>query len=195
MFRPLLRVLLGLALLASVSFAGTITSIHIELGNWDGTTFTRSGSDWNTYDPSNWAIGATAPGFGNPLLNSFQSVSLPDGHYYLYMAEAYIDRSPAIRIILGYDNAPSATGIFTSPGFAEYDGPYTLVSSTFAADLVTGPQTVNTAVGSGQTYSSTGEANWVLDLDTNAAIPEPGSLILFGTGIGALALIRRRAAR
>lgn len=183
---------IGWILLATgSSYAGTIDSIHIQTGTWDGSVFTPSGSDWNTYNPDNWAVGATAPGFGNPVLDGFNSVNLPDGEYYLYMATDD-DTSPDIQITLGYSGGPSVAEVFTdSARQAANAGTYTLVSgSGFSANLVTGPQFTYTAVGSGQVYNSTGEANWIVDLNS-VSVPEPASWTLFALGTGLFVVIRR----
>ncbi len=195
MFRPFLRLALGLVLLTSASFAGTITSVHVELGTWNGTVFTPDGSDWNTFNSFNWAIGVTAPGFGNPVLNTFPTLSVPDGHYYLYMAE-FQDFATALRLTLGYSGGPDVSAVYTSAGGVEYSGPYAVAGSGFLLQLVTAPQGTHTTVSEGQNYFPTpGQNNWVLDLDSNVTIPEPGSMVLLAAGIGALCLIRRRLPR
>ena len=190
-------VLPTLFLAAGSCFGANINSLHVEFGTWDVPTssFTRDGSDWNTFNGSNWAIGATAPGFGNPVLDGFNSVDLPDGEYYLYMATDLDSGATAMQITLGY-----ASGVvvedFTSTSVLTA-GPYTLVSgSGFTASLVAAPQSTFTAVGSGQRYFPTGEANWIIDLNSSTSAPEPGTTsMLLIAGLGALAFARQKAAR
>jgi len=173
-----------------LSYAGTVDSIDIKLGSWNGTTFNSDGSWWNTYAVGNWAVGATEAGFGNPLLDGFNSVDLADGDYYLYMADNGDTGAQAVQITLGYSGGPSVSEVFTDSNGAAVSGSYTLVSgSGFTADLVTGPQTTHTTVGSSQVYESTGEANWIVDLND---VPEPASWILMTAGFGFLATMRRR---
>jgi|SRR5271157_391366 len=172
--------------------AGTINSIDVQLGTWSSGTFTTAGLDWNTYGGGNWAVGATAPGYGNPLLDSFNSVSLPDGEYYLYMAQADNGAAPtpnAIQITLGYSAGGPNVEVFTSTGNPEYTaGPYTLVSgSGYTASLVTAPQSVDLEVGTGQTYHATSAPNWVVDIG-----PEPGSWVLLASGLAGLIFLSRR---
>jgi hypothetical protein len=187
--------LVGVVLAAGFCTAGTITSIDIQLGSWDGSTFTTDGSQWNTYNADNWAIGATAPGFGNPLLDGFDSVSLPDGEYYLYMADND-DDAGAIQIILGYSGGP-VTEVFTYAGSPQEGtpGPYTLVSgSGFTASLVTPPQSTYLQVSSGQIYSPSGDEDWVIDLNSGSSVPEPSSWLLVAGGVAGLLFARRRKA-
>lgn len=185
------RVLGGTLLIAALCCAGTIDSFHVELGTWNGSSFSPSGSDWNTYNGANWAVGATAPGYGNPVLDGLNAVSLADGEYYLYMAANGNLTSTAVRITLGYSGGP-VSEVFTDANGAANSGSYTLVSgSGFTANLVTGPQTAFTAVGTGQVYSSTGAANWVVDLNSGSAAPEPGSWMLITAGLAALLSFRR----
>lgn len=187
----------AIVLLAGLASAGNIDSLHVQLGSWNGTQFIGSGSDWNTYNAGNWAIGATASGYGNPLLTSyspaFNQFSLPDGEYWLYMAE-YYDPSTAIQITLGYQGGGSAVGVFTSPGAAEYSGPYMRVSGTaFTADLIAGPQSTYEMVAPGQVYQCCGTPNWIVDVNT--AVPEPGSWLLAAAALTVLAGSRRLLAR
>jgi PEP-CTERM motif len=193
MVRLFVRLLSGGVLTAALCCAGVINSFHVELGNWNGTSFNADGSDWNTFNGGNWAVGATAPGFGNPVLDGFNSVNLADGEYYLYMATNSDSTATAIRITVGYSGGGVATEVFTDPSGAANAGNYTLVSgSGFTADLVTGPQNAHTTVGSGQRYFSTGEANWVVDFNSGAVAPEPGSLTLLAVGLVSFGLARRK---
>jgi hypothetical protein len=182
----------ALMLTAGSCFGGTITSIDVTLGTWDASTFTSVGSIWNTFDGGNWAVGATTPGYGNPLLNSFANVALADGEYWLYMAQYDGSANNAIRITLGYLGGGSNVEVFTAvEGSPEFVGGYTLVSgSGFSADLVAAPQTDHELVGTRQVYSSDGTPNWIVDINSNA--PEPGSWVLMGTGFAALIFAARR---
>jgi hypothetical protein len=162
------------------------------LGSWNGSAFSPDGSDWNTYNGSNWAIGATEPGFGNSLLDEFNSVDLPDGEYFLYVASNGDTSVTAVQITLGYSGGP-VTEVFTDGNGAGGGGTYTLVSgSGFTANLVTGPQTTYTAVGNGQVYESTGRPNWIIDLNSGSAAPEPDSWILLATGLAGMVLVHRK---
>jgi hypothetical protein len=180
-------------LAAGLCRAGNINSLHVQLGSWNGSSFSPDGSDWNTYNGGNWAIGATAPGFGNPVLDGFNSVNLPDGEYFLYMASNGDTGARAVQITLGYSGGGSVAEVFTDPNGALNAGSYTLAfGSGFTANLVTGPQTAHTAVGSGQTYSSTGQPNWIIDLNSGTSVPEPGSWRLLAAGLASFVLLRRK---
>jgi hypothetical protein len=185
---------LGFALWAAVSgYGSTINSLQVELGSWDGSTFTPDGSTWNTFVAGNWAVGATAPGYGNPVLDGFNSVNLPDGEYYLFMASNNDTAAQAIRITLGYSGSPSAVEVYTDPSGAANSGTYTLVSgSGFAASLVTGPQTAHEVVANGQNYSPNGRANWVVDVNSSVATPEPATWTLIAGAFAVCGAVRRR---
>jgi len=195
MHRRIATIFAGIVLASGFCVADTITSLDIQLGSWDGTTFSSDGSEWNTYNAGNWAIGTTAPGFGNPLLDSFQSVNLPDGEYYLYMADNG-DDDDAIQITLGYSGGP-VTEVFTYSSSPQegIPGPYTLVSgSGFTASLVTAPQSANSLVSESQVYTPTdGTNDWVVDLNSGSTAPEPGSWMLLVGGLTGLAFARRRS--
>ena len=204
MIKKFIGMVAALMLFAGLACAGSIDSLHIQLGYWDGTQFFVSGSDWNTYNADNWAIGATAPGYGNPLLTTYSPAlnqfSLPDGDYWLYMADDG-DGSTAIQITLGYQGGGSVVEVFTSPDGAEYTAPYTLVSgSAFTANLVSGPQTTYELVAPStccyyQAYYSDGTANWIVDVNTGSGVPEPGSWPLAAAGLAVVAGSRRLLAR
>jgi len=199
MIKKFIGLPVAIMLLAGLACAGNIDSLHVQLGSWNGTQFIGGGSDWNTFSVGNWAIGATAPGYGNPLLTSYSPAldqfSLPDGEYWLYMAE-YSDPSNAIQITLGYQGGGSVVEVFTAPASAEYSGPYTRVSGTaFTADLISGPQSLYTPVAPGQAYQSNSTPNWIVDVNTGSGVPEPGSWPLAAAGLTVLAGLRRLLAR
>jgi len=182
-----------LILAAGSCFAGTITSVDVQTGTWSGSTFTNTAGEWNTYNAVNWAVGVTLPVSSSPLLDSFNSVNLPDGQYWLYMA-GFDDPSPAIQITLNYAGGPDVE-VFTSSGSAEYNDAYTLVSgSGFTANLVAAPQSTYELVGTGQTYVSGLAPNWIVDINSGAGprLPEPGSWVLLATGLAALIFFKRR---
>ena len=185
--------LFAIMILATGScFAGTITYIDVNLGTWDGSAFTTVGLDWNTnFTSANFAVGATLPEYGEPLLiDGVDPVSLQDGEYYLYLAEAYNESPLAIQITLDYAGGGSNVEVFTSPGNPEIEGPYTLVSgSGFTASLVTAPQSTYELVGQGQNYSTDGTQNWILDVNSS---PEPASWVLLATGLACLISVSRR---
>jgi hypothetical protein len=170
----------------------TITSLTVDLGNWTGSAFVGDGAIWNTYDPANWAVGATHPGIGNPVLDGFNSVNLPLGQYYLYMA-SYPDTGNALDFTAGLSNNTSITGVFTTIGGSpEFVGGYTQVagSTDLSLSLVSPPQTAYTPVSEGQNYGSTGTANWILDVN---AAPEPGFYGALALGLtGMIVAVRRR---
>jgi hypothetical protein len=194
--------LLFLGLQAAPARAGTltITSFDIQLGTWDGSSFTSDGNEWNTYYYGpNWAIGATNPGWGNSLLDYNGNVDLAPGNYWLYMASTS-DNGNAIQLTIGQPGSiPSITEVFTSAGgspscngsysTAECFGGYTRVQgSGFELSFVSGPQSNYELVGGGQTYSSDGSENWVVDFST----PEPSTAILLPIALLALAFVGRK---
>ena len=169
-----------------------ISSIDVQLGTWNGLTFSMNGLEWNTYGNANWAVGVTHPAYGDPLLDSQNNVDLPNGEYYLYMAQEDDFSPTAIQITLGYATS-SVVEVFTNTSSTSPEdyGPYTRVSgSGFTANLVTGPQSTYTAVGEGQVYSPAGYANWIVDI--NSTTPEPGSWMLLASGFAALIFFSRR---
>lgn len=191
--------LAGLAVLLALAVPArgdSITSFHIMLGTWTGSSFVFDGGDWNTNGPG-WAIGATAPGLGNTLLDSYQNVNLSLGEYYLYAAQT-IDGGNAIELTVGLSNNTTLTEIFKTSGggSALFNGGYTLVQgSGFNLGFVSGPESTYVPVGQGPTGYSGGTADWVLDFSDPAATPEPASAALLLTGIGTAGLIslgRRR---
>lgn len=181
---------LGITLVAAPKLcADPIVSLHIELGSWTGSSFAPDGSDWNTFSNGNWAVVATAPGFGNPTLDGFNNVDLPGDQYWLFMADNG-DPATAMRITLGYTSG-SAVEVYTDPSGPQFGGSYTLVSgSGFSASLISAPQSSFELAPASQLtinglYASDGSLNWVLDLN-QSPVPEPASGI--DIALGALAL-------
>lgn len=172
----------------------TITSLSVDLGSWDGTSFTGDGAIWNTNNnPTNWFVGATSPGIGHSVLDSPSNVNLPLGQYYLYMA-SYPDSSHALEFTAGLSNNTSITGVFVSSGLSpEFVGGYTQVSGTsgFTLDLVSGPQVVYAPVGEAGDYTNmNGSSDWILDLN---ATPEPAFYGALAIGLtGMIVAVRRR---
>ncbi len=151
------------------------------------------GSDWNTYNSSNWAVGATDPGYGNPVLDGFDSVDLPDGEYYVYMAS---------------NGDPGATAVQNHPGIQRGQpgcgGLHGCQRGCQCGRLNAGfrfglhgkpgnrPANDLHRCGHWQVYHSTGTANWIIDLNSGTSAPEPGSCILLAAGLAGLALRRRK---
>ncbi|MDP9051359.1 MAG: hypothetical protein M3O31_11670 [Acidobacteriota bacterium] len=191
MKRVMLTLLVFTLASASRANADSIHAFHIQLGSWNGSTFTSNGDDWNTNGPG-WAIGVTGPALGDSLLTGYQSVNLPFGAYYLYAAQTP-DSGNAISLTVGFASSASITEIFTATGggSTESHGGYILVSGAgFGLNLVTAPQTTYSLVGNGPTVYTGGPANWVVGFnDTPAPTPEPNSGILLLTGIGLPALV------
>ncbi len=191
-----------LILAAGSCFAGTITSVDVQLGTWNGSTFTTDGSVWDSSTAIFWPVGVTNSGYGNSLLvtSVTSNLNLPDGEYWLYMAEVG-DSSTAIQITLNYAGGPDVE-VFTASGSAEYNDTYTLVSgSGFTANLVSAPQSTYELVGTWGQYAAPGTngtqsglQNWILDINSGAGprLPEPGSWVLLATGLAALIFFNRR---
>jgi hypothetical protein len=199
--------LLFLGLQAAPARAGTITYFDVQLGSWNGSSFTADGSKWNTgYYGPNWAIGATDPVPGYPLLNSepggyyrlapgdYSTVNLPPGNYWLYMASNDDTSATAIELTLGFSDNTSITEVFTtgSGGSPQFYGDYTLVrGSGFDLSFVNPPQYGYAPAGSGgynQCYNYNGSPDWVVDFNTS----EPSTAILLPIGLLALAFLGRK---
>lgn len=183
---------------AGAASAGTIKSVEIDLGNWNGSSFSISNHQWNTY--GGWAaIGITDPVLGDSLLNTSTSsdLGLSDGSYYLYMSD-YGNSFQAIQFIVDYEGGGVDTTVYTDPGGASDDvaDGYTLVSGTGTAAslLLAGQSTYELVGGNAQTYAPNGYNNWVVAFNTDSgpATPEPASWLLFATGAAAAWLGRRR---
>lgn len=189
----------GIVLATSpVLFASTIESIDVQLGSWNGGSFSGDGSEWDTFNGGDWAVVATAPGFGNPTLDGLNNVNLPGDQYWLFMADDQ-DPATAIQITLGYASG-SVVEVYTDPQGPQFGGTYTLVSGTgFSASLISGPQNnfepaPTSQATSGGLYVSSGTPDWVIQLD-QSPVPEPASgseMTLGALVLAALVFGRRR---
>ena len=202
MLRNLLRSIVALSIVAAPLSAQGIKDVTVLGGYWNGSAFAANGLNWNTYNSGNWAVGITLQGsLANPLLNGAGNVgtsspNLADGSYFLFMQgqnQFHGYNYPYFNsfLISLSDGAVNRDMVYTFSATDQFDSPgYTAVyGSGFTAD---GVRTSGIdRVGMGQNYSPADGADFAIAINTTTT-PEPASLVLLGTGLVGIVMVRRR---
>ena len=202
MLRNLLRSIVALSLVAAPLSAQGIKDVTVLGGYWNGSSFAANGLNWNTYNGGNWAVGITLQGsLANPLLNGAGNVgtsspNLADGSYYLFMQgqnQFHGYNYPYFNsfLISLSDGAVNRDMVYTFSTTDQFDAPgYTAVSGTgFTADGVS--TSGIDRVGMGQYYAPADGSDFAIAINTTTT-PEPASLVLLGTGLVGIVMVRRR---
>jgi hypothetical protein len=165
---------------------GTLTSIVIDFSGTDSgfATITNGSSASGTYD---FTVGATLE-LEDPTLSPLFGIT-PEFSGTLVVASGSTVTSPTMT-------SPTVTGTDTLlSGFGPYTGTstyvFTLLGSSTGSSSGPTPSTITESTSA----TSSGEVTYNFTPASTSTVPEPSSIMLFGTGLTLLGLALRRFRR